>query len=79
MLLFWFCIQTRAAELQFPQPGSKLGELAMIEQITEEAQPGKNQCQQAISSPEMAEMPEVSAALDYEPGRSLVTINWTGC
>lgn len=31
------------------------------------------------SSLETAEVPEVLAALDYELGRSLVTINWTGC
>lgn len=32
-----------------------------------------------ISSLEIEEVPEVSAALDCEPGRSVVTINWTGC
>lgn len=68
-----------------PKPGlqsygsTSLGSQQRYNRLLQKLSLKKNQRQQTISSLETAEVPEVSAALDCELGRCLVTIKWTGC
>lgn len=78
--LFRFCILNPSCRATVPPSQAvSLGKQQRYNRLLQKLSLKKNQCQQTISSREIAEAPEVSAALHCELGRSLVTINRTGC